>query len=447
MTDAQALFRQGVTVLREHRDIAEGRRLLMESLRLEPQNEMAWVWLARTISQPEKRLQALDRALTINPENPQALEMKAALALPEAAPLAAANGAAPPPLKTAGHALTAREEKQIAFLMKKADHLLNAGDTEGAVEQWVEVLHIQVDHEEAMRLAVAHLARMNYMEDAQELVQRAIDAGTQHPSIYLTAIDIARRQKDFALVDALSEDFVRLPEVDDAAIVRIAEGFIAREEAMRARDLLMGALASRPESQPILTALGDLHEMMAEDGEARRYYEQAARLGARTRAGRTADKKLQNFTPVMTDNERGSLLLAWREAAGVGALYLFLAWHDAGLNLLSLGLTRWLGVALGLVGGYLVITATSSPQQRGLAALLGGHVPDEPIESHDATQEEATDLPIISPTIRLALGVVGAVLLLAGAAMIFHAAFELLRNPVPPTDIPSFEELYYGRRG
>jgi tetratricopeptide (TPR) repeat protein len=342
------------------------------------------------------------------------------------------------------HPLTAREEKQIALLMKKAEHHLKAEDAEAAVEQWVEVLHIQADHEDAMRLAVAQLARMGYMDDAEELVNRAIKAGTQHPSIYLTAIDIARRQNEHAQVDALSEDLVRLPGIDDSVIVRVAEGFIAREEALRARDLLTEGLQTHPDSPPILTALGELHELMGEEIEARRYFDQAARLGSRTKAGRTADQKLQNFTPVMTDNERGSLMLAWREAAGLGAFYLFLAWHDAGLNLFNLGVIRWIGVALGVVGGYLVVTATSSPQQRGIAARLGGHVSLDPIVSHDATEEEATELPIIPPTTRIILGVVGGVLLLVGAAMIFNAAFNLLMNPVPPTDIPSFEELYYG---
>ena len=47
MSDAQALFREGVMALRERKDVAEGRRLLIESLRTNPQNDMAWVWLAR----------------------------------------------------------------------------------------------------------------------------------------------------------------------------------------------------------------------------------------------------------------------------------------------------------------------------------------------------------------------------------------------------------------
>ena len=48
MNDAQALFREGVLALKEARDVERARRLLTQSLRLDPNNEMAWLWLSRT---------------------------------------------------------------------------------------------------------------------------------------------------------------------------------------------------------------------------------------------------------------------------------------------------------------------------------------------------------------------------------------------------------------
>lgn len=456
MNEAQTLFRDGILALREQRDVAEGRRLLLESLRLNPQNEMAWVWLARTVDAPEKRLECIERALKINPDNQQALEMKAQISAQLAAvPVAAAaTQAGPvtsqpkPKMKTADSILTFKEKKQIALLLKKAEHLLEADDPEAAIEQWVEVLHIQVDHEDAMRNAVSYLSRMKYIEDAQELVQRALDAGTQHPAIYLTAIDIAQHQGDHYQADTLREKLVVLPGIDDSMIVTVAGQFDKQGNSSRAMEILHETLETYPDSQPVLTALGDLYELVDNQTEAMRYYDRAARLGASTMVGRKADEKLLDYAPVLTDRERGSLVLAGREAAGFGLLYIFLAWQDAGLNLLNMGLGRWLGVLMGIVGGYLLVTATSSPQQQPIAQRLGGTVPDKRKANKQAKSglvEEVSEIPIVPPSMRLVLGVAGAALLVVGAVLMFNTAFTLLINPVQPDNIPSLLDLIEGR--
>lgn len=457
MNDAQTLFREGVLALREGRDASEARRLLIESLRINPQNEMAWVWLARAVKDPAKQLECLERALKINPENAQALEMKAQISAPQKVAVAPTGAPAAAPEsepavtetrntrdKKSGDILTLKEQKQIALLMKKAAHHLEADDPEAAIEQWVDVLHIQVDHEEAMRNAVSHLARLKYLEDAQELLQRAIDAGTQHPSIYLTAIDLAHHQGDQIVADALRERLVKLPDIDDHTIVTVARQFTNGDRPQQAQALLEDALQMRPDSQPILTTLGDLHQLFERKGEAMRYYDRAARLGAGTKAGKEADEKLAEFAPILTDRERGSVLLAGREAAGFGLIYIFLAWQDAGLNLFHLGLTRWLGVLLGSIGGYLVVTATSSPQQQPVAGWLGGVIPDK--RKHKKKEEpglieEVSEIPMIPPATRLILGVAGAALLLIGAMLVFSMALRLLMNPVPPADIPTLLDL------
>ncbi len=179
-----------------------------------------------------------------------------------------------------------------------------------------------------------------------------------------------------------------------------------------------------------------------------RYYDRAARLGAGTKAGRAADKKLSEFAPVLTDHERGSMVLAWREAAGFAVLFIFLGWQDAGLDLLRLGPARWAGVLLGLVGGYLVVTATSSPQQQPLAQWLGGTVPDKPkarkqADGKSGLVEEPSQIPVIPPAVRVALGAVGFILLAAAVWLVFNNAIQLLQNPVPPVDIPDISELLY----
>ena len=39
----------------------------MQSLKIEPKNEMAWLWLSKTMVEPHKKLQCLERALKLNP--------------------------------------------------------------------------------------------------------------------------------------------------------------------------------------------------------------------------------------------------------------------------------------------------------------------------------------------------------------------------------------------
>ena len=69
--DAKALFQEGVVAIRDQKDAVKGRDLLMQSLKIEPKNEMAWLWLSRTMAEPQKKIQCLERALKLNPANEQ----------------------------------------------------------------------------------------------------------------------------------------------------------------------------------------------------------------------------------------------------------------------------------------------------------------------------------------------------------------------------------------
>lgn len=575
MDDADSLFAQGITLLREKKDVNEARRLLLQSIRLNPNNDMAWVWLSRAVKDPVKRRECLKRALVLNPDNQHArtlldaLDAKAAPTAPmpmeeppaeeEASPaldnhesaslldeapasqLASASvwidtpetreyleatdsfelDLEPEPAQTPEAALSEADmdeyddtdeataqvmfyddeaedeepapvafyddeaededpasvtfyddeaeaeeyaeddfvetpappkqparklddKRQIARHLKQAEAYLKKNDEEGAITEWVRVLQLEYDHEVAMREAVRHLSRLRYIDDARELVWRALNAGTSHPSIYLTAIDIARHQGNHAEADDLRERFCRLGDVDDARIVEITDYFVENHQVARAQKILERVLEQRPRSQRVMTALGDLHESMDNHIEAMRYYDRAARMGAGTREGREADKRLSNYAPIITDRERGSRLLAWRETLGIGFFFLLLAWQDAGLNLLALGPRRWIGLALSLLGGYLLVTATSSPQQQAIGRLLGGSVPDSSGRNTDAQKgiiEEETALPIISPAMRFLVGIAGAALLIVAVALVFGTALSLLLNPVPPTDIPTLEDI------
>lgn len=466
MDEAQSLFREGVLALRERRDASTARSLLMQSLKLNPHNEMAWLWLSRTVTDPDKRLQCVERALKINPANEQALALRDKL-LEREQPQPSTEDSFPPPLTSPSadssadsdsdapprlHTPTRAEQGKIEALLEQADELLAEGDLEGAIANWVHVLHIQVDHEAAMRNAVGYLSRLKYLDDARELVWRALDAGTEHPSIFLTAIDIARVQGSTGEIVHLSERLIGLPDADDQIAATLVEHFIREEQATRALELAEKALDRWPRSQRLLLLAGDLHKMLDSHVEAARFYDEAARIGAGTKAGRAADKKLRDSAPVLTDRERGSMALAAREALGFGVVFLLLAWQDAGLNLLNLGLTRWIGVVIALIGGYLLISATSSPQQRPLAGWLGGSIPPQPAAEPKPQTDDAskaglvtapTSLPIIPPAWRAIMGLVGLVVLVIAFYLVFSTSLRLLLNPVAPTDLLNIADLIY----
>jgi tetratricopeptide (TPR) repeat protein len=466
--DAQSLFRQGVTAIREEKDLAKGRDLLTKSLRLDPNNDVAWVWLSRTIADKQKQQQCLERALQLNPNNEQIKAMmgrlgdgngtgksangtKAAIPLTipvseQQIPAPAKLADSPPPTanKAAGS-----QNAQIKVWLNKADTLLEAKDVEGAIEHWVRVLEVEPDHEVALANAVRHLSRLKYIDDARQLVWDALGAGTTHPSVYLTAIDIARYQGNHGEADDLRLKLATLPEADEDLLIGLADHFVKNGQQPQALAVLTSAADSHPKSQKILIRLADLTNDMGENQQALALYEKAASLGAHTKEGKDADQKLLAFAPSLTDKERGSTRLAIREAFGFGVVTLLMAWQDAGLDLLRLGINRWLGVLISVIGGYLIITATSSHQQQPLATWFGGVVPEPPekpkndFEAATLMPEHITQLPSLTLPVRLLFGVLGLGLFALSLWLVFHTAFGLVTNPNPTEFyVPSCLEIF-----
>jgi tetratricopeptide (TPR) repeat protein len=271
-----------------------------------------------------------------------------------------------------------------------------------------------------------------------ELVQRAIDAGTTVPSIYLTAIDIAERLGHTRQAEELRERVAARSGADDQLLIAVADDYLNRFRTDEALTFLDRALETHPDSQKLLIKTGDLLKELERPQEAMTYYDRAVRAGTRTKEGKEADQKLLRYVPILTDRERGSVWLAVREAAGITLFYFVMAWQDAGLDLFQMGFLRWLGVAVGMVGGYMLVTATSSPQQDPVASWLGGEMPatvpdlNTPHATPGRALEEETHLPIIADDTRYILGTVGVVLLIMALLLVFRHTFNLMVNDPPP---------------
>ena len=465
-TDAQELYRQGVAAISQHNDLARGRDLLVAALKLNPHHDMAWLWLTRTTASPARRLELVERALRANPANEAAHKLRAQLLAqspappPAPSPVAAHSPAvsAEPhlvplesgvtrPLKrrTVDEPVSPAEKEHIARLIDRAEIYREAGEIEQAIALWVEVLAVRVDHELALRNAAGYLWKLQYWQDAKELVQRAIDAGTRVPTIYLTALDMAERQSDGIWAAELRERVASLPVADEQLVVKVAEYYLSRRDENIAYRFLERALEKHPAMPAALIKLGDLLHESGDRVGATRLYERAARLGTRGKTRKEVDKKLRSFVPVLTDRERGSVWLAVREAAGIAGLFVFLGWQDARLDLLALGPRRWLGVLVSLLGGYLLVTATSSPQQRPLAGWLGGSVPPPPppepprppgdpapFRAPGRALQEPTALPILPAGLRYVFGVLGVALLGIAFALVFYYTLGWVGDNRPP---------------
>lgn len=427
MLDANNLYKQGVTAIKNN-DTIRGRKLLTRSLKLNSQNDKAWIWLARSYDEPSQRIKCLERALAVNPNNAKTRATLDALR--------AKNGYANTPNRV--------PTAHITGLMKKAEQALSKDDTEGAITLWVEVLEVQVDHPEAIKNAVKALIKLKYTEDAEELLWRAIDANTNQPSIYHTAYDLAQRNPTNDRLDALRRKLMLMPDVHDTLFVRMAQGFIDTNQLSHAAKSLERALTFHPEHQQLLLLMGDVQAEMNFSHQAVVYYNRVAKISTSTPEGKEADKKLQAFPPVLTDKERGSISLAWREVTGIIILYVLLIWQDAGLNLTKAEPRHIIGLIISIIGSYLLITATSSPQQPIIARYFGGKQPSTRkqrlITEQNGALQEATRLAIIPQNVRFILGGASIVILMVAFVMVFGTSIDLLFNPIDPPNpiIPGF---------
>lgn len=86
--DLQQKLKVGIDAARSG-DKATARSLLREVVNADPENELAWMWLASAVTSIEERRECLREALRINPENTRAREALGRL-----------GGAAPPPARS-----------------------------------------------------------------------------------------------------------------------------------------------------------------------------------------------------------------------------------------------------------------------------------------------------------------------------------------------------------
>jgi hypothetical protein len=236
-------------------------------------------------------------------------------------------------------------------------------------------------------------------------------------------------------LDDLREAF-RQESVSEAALIRAVCDELTDNPRRLADSMTRQALIRYPQSQELHFLMGEVAEKAVRLNDASLAYNRAVLLDSKTAIAAAAEKRLRRLQPVITDRERGNALLAYREVAAIVILYALLAFQDARLDILNIGVLRGLGILLSAIGGYLLTSATSSPQQPRLTRWLGGSVPDQNIQHAQSINAgnraipEATQLPELSSAMRLTLGVIGINLLALALWLVFGDSIQLLFNPV-----------------
>jgi tetratricopeptide (TPR) repeat protein len=420
--DAQELFREGVVAIREKNDSALANRLLSQSLKLDPKNIHAWLWLSRTVADADKQLEYVEHALAINPHHAQALQLRDHLLLK----------IQPKIIKTSDSSLTLTEKSQVETALQKAEDFLVFDDIESALTEWKTVLNIQIDHEYALSQAVKHLWEYKRYDEARRLVWRALKAETTSPLVYKTALDIAERQKKADEIDDIRARMASLPSFSEMQATETFERFMRERKHFKALETLEYAVKVHPTNQHLWMNLADLKTFLGRGDMAQVDYEQVVKIDPRSKYGKEAEKRLHHYVPQLSEQERQNIWLAIREAAAFGLFFWLLAIQDAGLKAINIGVLRWLGIILSFIGGYLLISATSSPSQAFLLKYFTTHSDKTPPNQQG----------ILSDTSRQIIGTVAGVILIVAFGLVFSRSIGLLLDPVEP-DLSELERLIF----
>lgn len=286
------------------------------------------------------------------------------------------------------------------------------------------------DHERGLML-LAQVTSDQFPEERLRYAERAMRA---HPE----------SERAYALFQRLKADpaLRRKKMTVDEWLAAIDEK-VRDKQIDAAHELALQAVELYPENQKLLLALATSYRRIGHFHDVILTWDRVAKINPTTEEGKEADKLLANAPSVISDKERGSMLLAVREAVGITLFFLLLAWQDSGLDLMQLGAQRWQGLALSLIGGYLLVTAASAPQQ-GIFAWLLGKKPKEPriftTMRRGQSIQTPTMLPTVFPEFRVLLGSVGAMMLVAAFVFVFHTSLGLLVDP-GPVPMPEREEV------
>lgn len=159
----------------------EAYRLLLQFTNQNPHHELAWLWLSEVATSPEEKLRALEQAIAINPQRPQARQ--------RLKQLQEKYGRSPTTFSANG----SRQPDSPSGQLEAIRQQLTGHDVEAGRQQLADFLHQHTDHEAAWWLMVQYADSQGNQLIALEHVLRL---NARHPEAAAVLAKISPRPED-----------------------------------------------------------------------------------------------------------------------------------------------------------------------------------------------------------------------------------------------------------
>ncbi len=336
-----------------------------------------------------------------------------------------------------------REDRRAAGLLVIASQKRDNGDLPGALEVYRDILHGDPAHAEALAEAVRILSRQRRLSEARDWVAYAIKAGNRDPAAYVSLAELRLLQGGGDPWEPLVA-LCRLPDLKPHHLLGAAAVYWKHGRLRESLETLHAAEKRAPADPSVLMRLAKAYEELGYQDRSEGYLKRIVDQGTRSAVGQEAEHLLLERHPHIPRYVQVSMLYALREVLGIVLFFGLIAMLDAGVSVTGIGPAGWGGVLLSLIGGYLLVSATSSPAQNVFQRFLTQPLARPPRPGDQdflPSGQVVEEVPTLSVEVRYVLGTIGAVLLIVAVVLVLRnslvATQQTLRT-VSSGRIPDF---------
>jgi thioredoxin-like negative regulator of GroEL len=323
----------------------EARSVIEALVAWQPQNEAAWLALARMSPDRARQHEALLKVLEINPNNAVAQRI-----------LQEKFGDRGTPLR-----------QEIEGLMAE---VIFAEDWAQAERLYGAVLQLDPTHSEAVNALLRHYAQAEEWQKGFRLLNALRERAPQSDFLVDRQLQFAIRAGSLDYLRSMDDVLLGHPRVTVKDLLKVSELFAKQYQYDVVAALLERASELEPDNQTLLFGLANAYDILKRPAEAKRTRQRIADVDHSSKLGRGMMMRFLEEDPYVPLTMRENTLVAVREAVGLLIPLVMLLYLDNRLSLL--GMERLLGLVFGAVGFYLLVTATSSHEQKIWQRLIPG---------------------------------------------------------------------------
>ena len=425
---SQKLLKQGIAATRAGQ-AKDARQHLVDAIELDPDNENAWLWLSGVVDSTTERQHCLEQVLKLNPDNTYARAGLASLEklTTQGVPLEIE----PPPLMDTGvqpdQDLTSGENcpfcdrrvsarsttcshcrralvvacptcetlldieetacstcghhigdwrQGVAYYADLGDAYLANLKADLAIATWQNVVEMDASYPHAyVRLGEAQTIAAD-LEGARASFEQAVSQAANPGAAQLALGRIYERQH---LWDEAQNAYEQAVAADESsAVAHLSLGrFLAEGKAFQASFIhIRRATELDRENAEAWFLLGQLYEAAQERGRAIQAYEQASGLAARKVPDNIlwcerAAERIERLRPSLPRGVTRNWPETVRQTTGLALIPVIAALVNAGLRPWQIAPLDYLAIGLATLGAYFLVSASASPRNPGMRALLG----------------------------------------------------------------------------